>query len=141
YYARKYARMLSAEELHDAIVSATERPGRFVIATRNEDGSSDGGAATTVGMAMQVSIPQPRGELKSFMSAFGESNRGAPAHSPVPSPLQPIMMMRSSVVNDRVLAQKDSRVQRLLDSYKDNGKVIDELFVGTLSRDPDPAEK
>jgi hypothetical protein len=51
------------------------------------------------------------------------------------------MMMRSSVVNDRVLAQKDSRVQRLLDSYKDNGKVIDELFVGTLSRDPDPAEK
>jgi hypothetical protein len=141
YYARKYARMLSAEELHDAIVSATERPGRFVIATRNEDGSSDGGASTTVGMAMQVSIPQPRGELKSFMSAFGESNRGAPAHPPVPSPLQPIMMMRSSVVNDRVLAQKDSRVQRLLDSYKDNGKVIDELFVGTLSRDPDPAEK
>jgi len=50
-------------------------------------------------------------------------------------------MMRSPVVNDRVLAQKDSRVQRLLDSYKDNGKVIDELFVGTLSRDPDAAEK
>ena len=51
------------------------------------------------------------------------------------------MMMRSSVVNDRVLAQKDSRVQRMLDSYKDNGKVIDELFMATLSRDPMPAEK
>ena len=141
YYARKFARMLSAEELHDAIVTATERPGRFVIATRNEDGSSDGGASTTVGMAMQVSIPQPRGELKSFMAAFGESNRGAPPHAPAPSALQPIMMMRSPVVTDRVLAQKDSRVQRLLDSYKDNGKVVDELFISTLSRDPDPAEK
>ena len=29
YYARKYARMLTAEELHDAIAIATERPGRF----------------------------------------------------------------------------------------------------------------
>ncbi len=141
YYARKFARMLSAEELHDAIVSATERPGKFVLTSRREDGSSDGGAAASVPMAMQVSLPQPRGELKSFMAAFGESNRGSPPHAPSPSPLQPIMMMRSSVVNDRVLAQKDSRVQRLLDSYKDNGKVVDQLFMATLSREPMPAEK
>ena len=50
-------------------------------------------------------------------------------------------MMRSPVVNDRVLAAKDSRVQRLLDSYKDNGKVVEELFLATLSRAPLPAEK
>ena len=141
YYARKFARMLTAEELHDAIVSATERPGKFVLASKREDGSSDGGAAASVPMAMQVSLPQPRGELKSLMAAFGESNRGSPPHAPSPSPLQPIMMMRSSVVNDRVLAQKDSRVQRLLDSYKDNGKVVDQLFMATLSREPMRAEK
>jgi len=92
-------------------------------------------------MAMQSSVPRSSGELKSFMQAFGQSNRGAPGRPPQPSPLQPIMLMRSSVVNDRVLAAKDSRVQRLLDSYKDNGKVIDELFVATLSRDPLPEEK
>jgi hypothetical protein len=141
YYARKFARMLTAEELHDAIVTATERPGKFVIASKNEDGSSDGGASSSVPMAMQVSLPQPKGELKSFLAAFGESNRGAPPHPPTPSPLQPIMMMRSPVVNDRVLAQKDSRVQRLLDTYQDNGKVVDELFMATLSREPLPAEK
>ena len=141
YYARKFARMLSAEELHDSIVTATERPGKFVIASKKEDGSSDGGASASVSMAMQVSVPQPRGELKSFMAAFGESNRGAPPRAPSPSPLQPIMMMRSSVVNDRVLAQKDSRVQRLLDTYKDNGKVVDELFMATISREPIAAEK
>ena len=43
--------------------------------------------------------------------------------------------MQSPVVNDRVLAAKDSRVQRLLDTYKtDNGRVVDELFLATLSR-------
>lgn len=141
YYARKFARMLNAEELHDSIVTATERPANFVISSKNEDGSSDGGASTSVGMAMQVSMPMARGELKTFMAAFGESNRNTPPHAPTPSPLQPIMMMRSPVVNDRVLAQKDSRVQRLLDSYSDNAKVVDELFMATLSREPQPAER
>ena len=51
------------------------------------------------------------------------------------------MLIRSSVVNDRVLAANDSRVQRLLDAYPDNGKVIDELFLGTLSRAPLPEER
>jgi hypothetical protein len=93
-------------------------------------------------MAMQSTMPIGRaGELKTFMAAFGESNRNTPPHPPSPSPLQPIMMMRSPVVNDRVLAQKDSRVQRLLDSYANNGKVVDELFMATLSREPMPAEK
>ncbi|MDQ2900208.1 MAG: DUF1549 and DUF1553 domain-containing protein [Acidobacteriota bacterium] len=141
YYARKFARMLTAEELHDAIVTATERPGKFIVASKSEDGYSDGGAPASVPMAMQVSVPQPKGELKSFMAAFGESNRGAPPRAPSPSPLQPIMMMKSSVVNDRVLAKKDSRVERLLDSYKDNGKVVDQLFLATLSREPMPAER
>src|SRR5205085_10669111 len=63
YYARKFARMLSAEELHDAIVSATERPGNFVLASKKEDGTSDGGAPASVAMAMQVSMPQPSGVL------------------------------------------------------------------------------
>lgn len=121
YYARKYVRMLTAEELHDAIADATTRPGSYV--------------------AMQVSVPQAKGELKSFMSAFGESNRGGPPRTPAPSPLQPITMMRSPVVNDRVLAAKDSRVQRLLDTYPDNGKVVDELFLATISRLPLPAER
>lgn len=129
YYARKYVRMLTAEELHDAVVVATGRPGTFKAGKE------------TVPMAMQLSVPRASGELKSFMQAFGQSNRGAPPRPPSPSPLQPIMLMRSPVVNDRVIAAKDSRVQRLLDSYPDNGKVVDELFLSTLSRDPSPEEK
>ena len=32
-------------------------------------------------------------------------------------------------------------MERLLESYKDNGKVVDELFMATISRPPAPAEK
>ena len=82
YYARKFARMLTAEELHDSIVVATERPAKFVVATKNEDGSSDGALPPQSAMAMQVSMPMAKGELKSFMAAFGESNRNTPPHAP-----------------------------------------------------------
>lgn len=141
YYARKYARMLGAEELHDSITIATDRPGRFGSGRRRPVLNDEDPVGPPVTMAMQVGVPTPSGELKSFLQAFGQSNRGAPARPPQPSPLQPIMLMRSSVVNDRVLAAKDSRVQRLLDSYTDNGKVVEELFLATLSRNPLPEEK
>jgi hypothetical protein len=142
YYARKYARMLTAEEIHDSITIATDRPGSFSGGRRRRPVAADEDPpGPTVSMAMQNAMPRAQGELKSFMSAFGQSNRGTPAKPAQPSPLQPIMLMRSPVVNDRVLAAKDSRVQRLLDSYKDNGKVVEELFLSTLSREPMPEEK
>jgi hypothetical protein len=140
YYARKYARMLSAEELHDSITIATDRPGSF-SGGRRRKGADEDPPGPTVAMAMQNAMPRAQGEVKSFMNAFGESNRGTPARPAQASPLQPIMLMRSPVVNDRVLAAKDSRVQRLLDSYKDNGKVVEELFLSTLSREPSAEEK
>lgn len=141
YYARKYARMLTAEELHDSIALAADRPGSFGGGRRRAVMNDEEPAGPSVSMAMQVAVPRASGELKSFMQAFGQSNRGGPARPPQASPLQPIMLMRSSVVNDRVLAAKDSRVQRLLDSSQDNGKVVDELFLATLSREPTPEEK
>jgi hypothetical protein len=141
YYARKYARMLTAEELHDSISLATERPGRFGGSTRKPVANDEDPAGPPVTMAMQVAVPTSSGELKSFMQAFGQSNRGAPARPPQPSPLQPIMLMRSSVVNDRVLAASGGRVKRLLDTVEDNGAIVDELFRATLSRDPTAEER
>jgi len=129
YYARKYVRMLGAEELHDAIALATGRPGSFRQGRES------------MGMAMQLSVPQASGDLKSFMTAFGQSNRSNPPRPPAPSPLQPLILMRSPVVTERVLAEKDSRVQRLLASYDDNGKVVEELFLSTLSRPPSEKER
>ncbi len=128
YFARKFVRMLTAEELHDAIATATGRPGNFKL----------GDLPMT--MAMQLSGPSGGGDIKYFMQTFGQSNRNNPPKPLQGSPLQPLLLMQSPVVNDRVLAAKDSRVQRLLDSYKDDGKVVDELFLSTLSRRPSRSE-
>lgn len=134
YYARKYVRQLSAEELHDAITIATSRPASFVYGGDK--------AGPKMGMAMQLSGPAGGGDVRYFMQTFGQSNRSNPPRNPTGSPLQPLLLMQSPVVNDRVLAAKDSRVQRLLDTYKDNNaRVIDELFLATLSRMPSKPEK
>jgi hypothetical protein len=145
FYARKFVRMLTAEELHDAIATATERPGRFGGGGRRRPtvvNADDPPPLPAASMAMQLAMPRGAGEVKSFMQAFGQANRGTPARPPQPSPMQPIMLMRSSVVNERVLAANDSRVQRLLETYKnDNGKVVEELFVSSIARNPLPEEK
>jgi len=134
--------MLGAEELHDAIATATGRPGQFGAPRRRKVVvEGDTGNAPVASMAMQLATPRGSSDLKTFMQAFGQANRGTPARPSQPSPLQPIMLMRSPVVNERVLAEKDSRVQRLLDSYTDNGRVVDELFMSTLNRDPLPEER
>ena len=49
--------------------------------------------------------------------------------------------MRSPVVSERVKAEGDSRIQRLLDSYDDNEKVVDEIFLATLARSPSDDER
>jgi hypothetical protein len=130
YYARHFVRMLGAEEVHDSIAVATDRPGSFKLGTEK------------MGMAMQASGPGGSADVKYFMQTFGQSNRSNPPHAPTGSPLQPMLLMQSPVVNDRVLATKDSRVQRLLDTYKDdNNKVVSELFLATLSRPATDAER
>src|SRR5579862_8373682 len=125
FYARKFVRMLSAEELHDAIALATSRPGSFKLGDE------------PTGMAMHLSGPSGSSDVKYFMQTFGQSNRNNPPRPLAGSPLQPLLLMQSPVVNDRVLAKKDSRVERLLSAYKDDiARVVDELFLATLSRPP-----
>ena len=122
--------MLTAEELHDAIAVATSRPGSFKFGDE------------TIGMAMHLSGPSGGGDVKYFMQTFGQSNRNNPPRPLAGSPLQPLLLMQSPVVTDRVLAKKDSRVERLLEAYKnDNARVVDELFLATLSGQPSEGER
>ncbi len=123
--------MLDAEEVHDA------------IARRHRSGPVPSSTATKRWVwRCKLSGPGGSADVKYFMQTFGQSNRSNPPHAPTGSPLQPMLLMQSPVVNDRVLATKDSRVQRLLDTYKDdNDKVVSELFLATLSRPPTDAER
>lgn len=129
YFSRKFARMLSAEELHDAIAVATSRPGKFKF------------GGDVVGMAMQLSEPQGGSDLKYLLRTFGQSTRRNPPKPLSGSLRQPLALMQSPILNERVEANDDSRVQRLLDSYDDNGRVIEELFIATLARAPSSDER
>ena len=128
YFARKFVRRLSAEELHDAIALATDRPGDFKFG----DGK--------VGMTMKLAGPPSGRDVRTFLRTFGQSDRNTPPREVPGSLLHPLALMQSPVVTDRVIAKKDSRLKNLLDSY-DNERVVDEMFLGTLSRPPSSEEK
>lgn len=129
FFARKFVRMLSAEELHDAIAVSTSRPGRFKF------------GGDIVGLAMQLSEPQGGTDLKHLLRTFGQSTRRNPPRPLNGSVRQPLALMQSPVLSERVEAHGDSRVQRLLDTYDEDGRVVDELFLATLARDPSEAER
>ncbi len=129
YFARKFVRMLTAEELHDAIVISTSRPGKFKF------------GGDVVGMAMKLSEPQGDTDLKYLMRTFGQSTRRNPPKPLNGSLRQPLALMQSPVVSERIKAGGDSRIQRLLDSYDDDGRVVDEIFLATLARSPSEDER
>jgi hypothetical protein len=120
YYARKYVRMLSAAELHDAITLATAKPGKSV---------------------MTMSDPkQARAESGSFLKVFGQSNRDDMPKKTLPSSLQAMLLMQSKVVTERVLAKDNSRVEQLIKSFSDDRDLIDRIYLATVSRKPSEAE-
>lgn len=128
YFARKFARRLSAEELHDAIALATDRPGDFKFGDDK------------VGMTLKLGGPPGGRDVRTFLRTFGQSDRNTPPREVPGSLLHPLALMQSPVVTDRVIAKEDSRLKNLLDSYDDD-RVVDEMFLGTLSRPPSSEEK
>ena len=128
YFARKFVRRLSAEELHDAIALATDRPGDFKFGD------------SKVGMTLKLTGPPGGRDVRTFLRTFGQSDRNTPPREIPGSLLHPLALMQSPVVTDRVIAKEDSRLKSLLDSY-DNDRVVEEMFLGTLSRPPSSEEK
>lgn len=119
YYARKYVRMLSAPELHDAIALATGKPGKFSTGVES------------VGMVMQMSEPKKAGaEVQSFMKTFGQSNRDDMPKKVPPSALQAMLLMQSKVVTERI------DVTSLLSESRDNQHVVNQIFLRSIARHP-----
>jgi len=135
YYPRKYVRVMSGPEVVDAVAEATGVPMRFTLT---------GEPARRV---KQLTAPQDvgrRGEgqaVDSLMQSFFQSNRRTPAPSAnKPSTLQALLMMRSTVVNDRVETTANGRAGELVASSATAAQIVDELFLATLARGPRPEE-
>jgi hypothetical protein len=129
YYARKYVRMLSAAELHDAIVLATSKPGE-VIPTDAKDG-----------MVMQMPEPgKAAAETKNFLRTFGQSNRDDMPKKVPQSSLQAMLLMQSRIVTERVAAKGGSRVEQLLKDNVEDRTLVRKLYLATVSREPSAPE-
>jgi hypothetical protein len=129
YYARKYVRMLSAAELHDAIVLATAVP------------SDKPGSDNKDGMVMQMPEPgKAAADVKNFLRVFGQSNRDDMPKKTPHSSLQAMVLMQSRLVNDRVAAKGGSRLQQLLTDIHDDHALVEKLYISTVSRKPTPPE-
>jgi hypothetical protein len=129
YYARKYVRMLSAAELHDAILLATAKPGE-VVDSSNSDG-----------MVMQMPEPgKAATDVKNFLRVFGQSNRDDMPKKTPQSSLQAMILMQSRIVNERVAAKEGTRVEQLLKEPIEDRVLVEKLYLSTVSRKPSAPE-
>jgi hypothetical protein len=129
YYARKYVRMLSAPELHDAIALATGRPGSFQSSSEK------------VGMAMQMPEPGKAGnEVKTFMRTFGQASRDDMPKKVSHNSLQAMLLMQSKVVTDRVNSSQGGLLASLLEKTADDKALVEQLYLHTVSRKPSAPE-
>jgi len=138
YFARRFVRRLSAEEIVDAIGQATGVQPEIPIS----------GSNVKVKYVMQTRSPEDLGgknlaEIQRFLGSFGQNNRSRNVKSLEGNVVQASLLLNSKVVKDRVRAVEGSRLHKLLNKEPplSNEDLVDEMFLSVLSRYPLPEEK
>lgn len=164
YYARKYVRRLDAEEIHDAIIKATNQPPLTTYRDANSQNQTilgfpildqNGQYVRTVQWAMQLPDtvePRSNGASAGFLNLFLRGNRDSNLRSDDASILQALSLMNNTFVTNRVHQSNrvlppnqpeiPSTVRKLLaDASLSNEQIVTQLYLTTLSRYPSDAEK
>ena len=137
YFARHYVRMLSSEELHDAIVEATgvypDYPRKHMLY---------GTPQSPIRYWTQAATPENigDGDAKQLLRTFGQSNREWANPAKNGSILQAMMMMNSKFVTSRVSAIGTSFSKTMIDSNLSNDQIIEAMYLRSLSRKPTELE-
>jgi hypothetical protein len=135
YYARKYVRRLDAEEVHDAITTATGIIPSYTLNRSN---------LPAVQFAMQfpdTKEPQSNNAVAQFLNSFGRGDRDTNPRRFDGSVLQGLNMMNNTFITTRIHQNNQgSRVQTLLAQNADVPTIIRQLFLNTLSRPPSTDE-
>jgi len=123
-----------AESLVDSIATATQIAPSFTI---------DGIGTFSDAMALPDPLtPNQRNPVARFMSSFGRGDRDQNRRTYDGSILQALGMMNDRFVTDKVKnATQGSTVQRALANNGDDGKVVDAIYLATLSRNPTAEER
>ncbi len=141
YFVRKFIRRLSAEEVHDAIVKATnlhvpiqipltDRKVTYMVQTR---GPSDLWRSASIG-------PQLRKDLQFFAESFGQANREFNEPSRDGSIIQAALMMNSSLVKTRAKPSEGSYLAGLIADGTSDEELVQSLYWQFLTRSPSAVE-
>jgi hypothetical protein len=137
YFARHFIRRMSAEQLHDAIATATGLPGSYTIQ----------GFSSPVQWAMQLpdtTEPRSNGAVAAFLNTFQRGDRDINERPAMASGsiLQSLNLMNNTFVTQRVRASTSgSLIQRLRSQSLPNDMMVEEIFLATLSRMPTADER
>ena len=145
YFARKFARRLTAEQVYDAVVKATDLyteipvpktdyKAKFLTQTR---GPRD--------IVSQTNTWPRAGkqDMEYFLNSFGQANRESNEPTTDGSITQAVLLMNGPFVKSKIKAEADSHLGKLLrqEPAIESEDLADELFLRFLSRWPTEAEK
>ena len=138
YFARKFTRRLMGEEINDAITVATSIPVTFSVNGYDPP--------LLVQWAMQ--LPEPftnRGNNGGLFNIFLIGDRDQSPRSNEATILQALNMMNNTFITTRVRNARVNNVETtvfklLADRNLTDARVVEELFLGTLSRFPTASE-
>jgi len=131
YYARKFVRRLTAEEMHDAIVKATEMYTEIPVPNRG----------LKVKFATQARSPEDFRHFRDtnfFLEAFGQPNRDYSQRSNEGAITQAVLLMNSPFVREKIRAAPQSFLGKLLAQQPALGddELIGKVFLRFLGRPP-----
>ncbi len=135
YYARRFVRRLSAEELFDAVSEATQVFPEIAIS----------GTDKKVDYVQEAYSSEDikDTEMKRLLTFFGQGNRDKQERDLTGSIVQATLLLNSDLIRNKVLRTTEgSRVAELLcaESPLSTAQLVEELFLATLSRFPTAGE-
>lgn len=135
-FARRIPRRLEAEEVHDAVVKATQLYPAYTV--------SGWGDKMTWAMQLPEPVePLSDGTASGFMNSFNRGNRDTLQRSQSGSILMWLNMMNSAFVNNRTRATGTTASPYLLAMSKvtSNEALVEDMFLTFLSRQPSEYER
>jgi hypothetical protein len=132
-FARHYPRRLDAEEIHDAISSATGVFNKYAVQ----------GFGDPVQWAMQLpdtSEPRSNGAVANFLNSFMRGNRDTTQRNQNSSILQQLNLMNDNFVVSRTRVAASPSLLAI-SKITDNSSAVEQLFLTFLSREPTDYER
>jgi hypothetical protein len=139
FYSHHYPRRLMAEVMHDAIMQICGVPTQFTSDRSNIPNAV--GEKYPFGLRA-VQLPDTQTDSY-FLRTFGRPDREKTCEcerTSEPSVTQVLHLANGDTINKK-LAAKDSRISKLLEEKVSDQKIVDDLYLGALSRQPTSAEK